>query len=71
MGNAAIKLMAFFLHEIPTDNGYYLYGEVMPVIPPHTCQKDKRLFPKKGTIIDNANTSSETTMDRPASSMRW
>lgn len=70
MGNAAIKLMAFFLHEIPTDNGYYLYGEVMPVIPPHTCKKDKQ-FPKKSTIIDNANTSSETTIDRPGSSMRW
>ena len=30
--------MIFFL-----DNGYYLYGEVMPVIPPHTCKNDQKI----------------------------
>ncbi|KAK2572279.1 Eukaryotic translation initiation factor 2-alpha kinase [Acropora cervicornis] len=25
------------------DNGYYLYGEVMPVIPPHTCKNDQKI----------------------------
>ena len=35
------KIMIFFL-----DNGYYLYGEVMPVIPPHTCKNDQKIISK-------------------------
>ena len=26
------------------DNGYFLYGEVMPVIPPHTCKNDQNII---------------------------
>lgn len=29
--------------DYPFDNGYYLYGEVMPVIPPHTCKNDQKI----------------------------
>lgn len=57
--------------EYPFDNGYYLYGEVMPVIPPHTCSKDKQWLPKKDAIVRDENNSSETTVDQTGRYIWW
>lgn len=53
--------------EYPYDNGYYLYGEVMPVIPPHTCRKEKSHLP----VDSKFNSSSKTTVAHTESSMWW
>ena len=55
------------------DNGYYLYGEVMPVIPQHTCSKDKETLSgdSEGVIIGEENNSSDTTVDQADSSVWW
>ncbi|XP_068708899.1 eukaryotic translation initiation factor 2-alpha kinase 3-like [Montipora foliosa] len=56
--------------EYPFDNGYYFYGEVMPVIPPHTCKKDQTILPVGSVGRDDRN-SSETTVAKPDSSSWW
>ncbi|KAJ7375195.1 Eukaryotic translation initiation factor 2-alpha kinase 3 [Desmophyllum pertusum] len=54
--------------EYPFDNGYYLYGEVMPVIPPH-----KQLLPvdSEDVLNKDKNNSSKTTVDQADSSKWW
>lgn len=53
------------------DNGYYLYGEVMPVIPPHN--KDKQLLPvdSEDILIKDNNDSGTTMDDQAESSVLW
>ena len=57
-----------------SDNGYYLYGEVMPVIPPHTSKKDKKLLPMNSedvVIGDENNSDSKTIVAQTDSSIWW
>lgn len=53
------------------DNGYYLYGEVMPVIPPHN--KDKQLLPvdSEDALMKDKNNDSGTILDNQAESSIW
>ncbi|KAL9983076.1 hypothetical protein ACROYT_G005205 [Oculina patagonica] len=57
--------------DYPFDNGYYLYGEVMPVIPPHN--KDKQVLPvdSEDVLIGDKNNASRTIVDKAESPIWW
>jgi len=45
----------------------------MPVIPPHTCKKEKKMLPvnSDGVIIGDENNSSEAVVEKADSSIWW
>ncbi|RMX44076.1 hypothetical protein pdam_00015021 [Pocillopora damicornis] len=57
--------------EYPFDNGYYLLGEVMPVVPPHTQDKQLLSVDSEDVFDRKSKNSSEKALNRNDLSGWW